>query len=46
MDVATTRDEVGVRDLKNHLRQYLERVRAGGEVVVTDRGRPVPAGAH
>jgi prevent-host-death family protein len=30
-----------VRELKNHLSRYLERVQAGEEVIVTDRGRPV-----
>lgn len=33
--------EVGIRDLKNGLSKYLDRVRAGEEVIVTDRGRPV-----
>jgi prevent-host-death family protein len=33
--------EVGIRDLKNNLSRYIERVRAGDEIVVTDRGRPV-----
>ncbi len=32
---------VGVRELKAHLSQYLGRVRAGELVVVTDRGKPV-----
>jgi prevent-host-death family protein len=32
--------EVGVRELKQRLSQYLDRVEAGEEVVVTDRGRP------
>jgi prevent-host-death family protein len=41
MDVATTRAEVGIRELKNGLSRYIERVRAGDEVIVTDRGRPV-----
>lgn len=41
MDVATVRTEVGIRDLKNNLSRYLERVRDGEEVVVTDHGRPV-----
>jgi prevent-host-death family protein len=41
MDVATTRAEVGIRELKNGLSKYIERVRAGEEVIVTDRGRPV-----
>ncbi len=40
MQVATS-TEVGIRDLKNGLSKYLERVRAGEEVIVTDRGRPV-----
>lgn len=33
--------EVGVRDLRNHLSRYLEVVRAGDEIVVTDRGAAV-----
>ena len=33
--------EVGVRELRNNLSQYLERVQAGDEVVVTDRGAAV-----
>lgn len=33
--------EVGVRELRDHLSQYLARVQAGEEVVVTDRGRAV-----
>lgn len=33
--------EVGVRELRNNLSRYLERVREGEEVVVTDRGRAV-----
>ena len=33
--------EVGVRDFRDHLSRYLEHVAGGGEVVVTDRGRPV-----
>lgn len=33
--------EVGIRDLKNGLSKYIERVRTGEEVIVTDRGRPV-----
>ena len=41
MDVATSRLEVGIRELKNGLSKYLDRVRAGEEVIVTDRGRPV-----
>ena len=41
MTVATSRVEVGVRDLKNNLSRYLERVKDGEEVIVTDRGKPV-----
>ncbi len=33
--------EVSVRDLKNHLSEYLRRVRAGEEIVVTSHGRAV-----
>ena len=42
--------EVGIRELRNHLSHYLDRVRHGDEVVITDRGRPiarvVPAGGE
>lgn len=31
----------GVRELKNRLPKYLEMVKRGGKVIVTDRGRPV-----
>ncbi|MDD9372334.1 MAG: type II toxin-antitoxin system prevent-host-death family antitoxin [Acidimicrobiales bacterium] len=41
MEVATSRVDVGVRDLKNNLSRYLDRVKAGEEVIVTERGRPV-----
>ena len=33
--------EVGVRELRNNLSRYLERVRGGEELIVTDRGRAV-----
>jgi prevent-host-death family protein len=33
--------KAGVAELKARLSQYLERVEAGQEVVVTDRGQPV-----
>jgi prevent-host-death family protein len=33
--------DVGVRELKAKLSEYLSRVASGEEVVVTDRGRPV-----
>ena len=42
--------EVGVRELRNHLSRYLDRVRDGDELVVTDRGhaiaRVVPVGGE
>lgn len=42
--------EVGVRELRNNLSRYLDRVRDGEEVVVTDRGRAIarvlPVGAE
>lgn len=45
MEGATTtkggRVEVGIRDLRNNLSRYLDDVRDGAEVVVTDRGTPV-----
>lgn len=41
MDVAAKRSEVGIRELKNSLSKYLDLVRAGEEVIVTDRGRPI-----
>ena len=33
--------EVGIRDLHNQLSRYVQHVAAGGEVIVTSRGRPV-----
>ena len=33
--------EVGIRDLRDHLSSWLERVKAGDEVLVTEHGRPV-----
>lgn len=33
--------EVGIRDLRDHLSRYLDRVEAGEEIVVTDRRRAV-----
>ena len=30
-----------MRELRNNLSRYLDRVKAGDEVIVTDRGRPV-----
>lgn len=33
--------QVGIRELKNRLTHYLDSVKNGDRVVVTDRGRPV-----
>jgi len=33
--------EVSIRDMKNSLSKYLKLARAGKEVVITDRGKPV-----
>ncbi len=33
--------EAGIRELPNHLSQYLDRVRTGEELVVTDRGTAI-----
>lgn len=41
MDMATSQYEVGIRDLKNNLSRHLAQVRAGREIVITERGRPV-----
>lgn len=30
-----------VSDLKAHLSEYLNQVKAGGEILITDRGKPV-----
>lgn len=35
--------EAGVRHLKDHLSEYLRRVRRGERIVITDRGKPVAA---
>ena len=35
------RVEVGIRELRLNLSRYVARVRAGAEVIVTDRGHPV-----
>jgi prevent-host-death family protein len=32
---------VGIRELKNSLSTYIERVRSGEELLITSRGRPV-----
>lgn len=43
MDLITSghRIEVGVRELKNQLSRYIDQVREGKEVIVTEHGRPV-----
>jgi prevent-host-death family protein len=43
MAVATSalRSTVGVRELKNQLSSFLDRVKAGEEITVTEHGRPV-----
>jgi prevent-host-death family protein len=33
--------EVGIRELRAHLSGYLDQVREGEEIVVTDRGTPI-----
>lgn len=33
--------EVGVRELRNNLSRYLEQVKKGKEIVVTERGKPI-----
>lgn len=42
-DVATKAPlmEVGIRQLRNQLSEFLRRVQDGEELVITDRGRPV-----
>jgi prevent-host-death family protein len=41
MNVATSSGNVGVRQLRDHLSKYLAEVKDGGEVVVTEHGRPI-----
>jgi prevent-host-death family protein len=33
--------KAGIRDTKNNLSRYLAKVKAGEEVIITERGRPV-----
>ena len=35
--------QAGVREMKDHLSEYVRRARKGERVVITDRGRPVAA---
>lgn len=43
MSEATSRGRVtvGVRELKNQLSSYLDRVKAGEEITITEHGRPI-----
>lgn len=41
MKAASSRSEVGIRELKNDLGKVIDRVRTGEEVIITVRGRPV-----
>ena len=42
MSAATSSEiTVGVRELKNQLSGYLDRVKAGEEITVTEHGRPI-----
>lgn len=40
-ETTSSETTVGVRELKAHLSQYLDRARAGEEITVTEHGRPV-----
>lgn len=31
----------GIKDIKNNLSRYLERVKSGEEILITDRGKPI-----
>ena len=33
--------EIGVRDMRQHLSEYLEKVRQGQEVIITKRDEPI-----
>lgn len=41
MLLCSTMEAIGVRELRQHASRYLERVRRGETLEVTDRGRPV-----
>jgi prevent-host-death family protein len=41
LTIIVTMTQVGIAQLKAKLSSYLDQVKAGHEVVVTDRGRPV-----
>jgi prevent-host-death family protein len=36
-----TMGQVGIRELRDHLSRYLKRVKAGEQMVVVERGKPV-----
>lgn len=36
-----TQIRAGIRELKAHLSAYLRRVKAGGTVIITERGEPI-----
>jgi antitoxin (DNA-binding transcriptional repressor) of toxin-antitoxin stability system len=33
--------EVGIKEAKNNLSRYLKQVKAGEEIIITERGRPI-----
>jgi len=39
--VTMSHEQVGIRELKSRLSEFVDRARAGETLVVTDRGRPV-----
>lgn len=39
--VTVSCQQVGIRELKSRLSEYVDRARGGETVVITDRGRPV-----
>ena len=39
--VTMSGQQVGIRELKSRLSEYVDRARAGETLVITDRGRPV-----
>lgn len=34
-------EEVGVRELRDHLSRWLDEVKAGGDITITERGKPI-----
>lgn len=39
-------EQVGVRELRDHLSRYLKKVKAGQELAVADRGRVIARVVH